>query len=251
MCLGGGWKPTAMKRSRSEICRFGPEIVQAIEGRVPGRVPGPRSERQRRLLLKILCAWDREELREHLSPEPAAVLNTRLRHLKNIKATATALSSSLASLDQSGRSLILMQMLEKRMDGIVRREDFATESKRLDEAYRTIQALQDTSPEQLRRPGRGQPRNIAAYLVLQDAAEIYEWWTGLQATREVNRDDGTESGPFFRFVSVLWPAIFGSGMSGSKSAMKTWASYRSKFGERSALIANMNVRFPAWRLFEL
>jgi hypothetical protein len=59
-----------------------------------------------------------------------------------------------------------------------------------------------------------------------------------------------EIGPFFRFASALWPAIFGNGTVGLPAAMKNWASARKHYDERSALIANMALRHPEWGLFQ-
>ena len=97
---------------------------------------------------------------------------------------------------------------------------------------------------------RGQPRNVPAYLVLQDAAEIFEWLTRIKATREVSRDNGTETGPFFQFASILWPTIFGNGVAGLPAAIKNWAKWRSAYNEQSALIANLARRHPTWGIFE-
>lgn len=42
------------------------------------------------------------------------------------------------------------------------------------------------APSKFWKQGRGQPRNLAAYLVLQDAAAIFEWLTDLKAARGVD-----------------------------------------------------------------
>ena len=106
------------------------------------------------------------------------------------------------------------------------------------------------TPQERQRFRRGRPLNIIAYLVLLDAAAIFEWFSGKKAARGVNRIDGSETGPFFRFVSVLWPIIFGKGDEGLPAAIKNWASWRSKFDEHSAFIANVDLSHPTWGIFD-
>jgi hypothetical protein len=126
--------------------------------------------------------------------------------------------------------------------------------RRLEEERSFLARLAAIAPKGWRTPSKsGQPRNYTAYLVLQDAAAIFEWFSGKKAARGVNRDDhGTrgETGPFFRFASVLWRLVFGRGIHGLPSAMKNWAQWRSHYKERSALIANINFRHPTWGIFK-
>jgi hypothetical protein len=106
----------------------------------------------------------------------------------------------------------------------------------------------DVQTTEIWKPGPGQPRNITAYFVLLDAAAIFEWLTGVQATREVDRDNGKEIGSFFQFASVRWSVIFQDGIAGLPAAMKNWAEWRSEYDEPSALIANIAAGHPEWGL---
>jgi hypothetical protein len=127
------------------------------------------------------------------------------------------------------------------------------------EIFATVQRINDESaflaklaaaaPAAWRR-GRGRPRNITAYFVMNDIAAIYEWVTKMEATREVDRVSNKDSGPFWQFATTIWCVVFG-GTTGLSAAMKNWAGYRRKYGERSALMANLAIRNRAWRLFEM
>jgi hypothetical protein len=132
----------------------------------------------------------------------------------------------------------------------VSRAELDDKTAQLEQEHRFLDDLSRIEPETLWRLRPGQPPNVTAYLVLKDAASIFEWLTGKKAARGVNRSDATESGPFHRFVSVLWPAIFENGTSGLPAAMKNWAQWHSKHQERSALMTNMASRNPTWGLFE-
>jgi hypothetical protein len=48
----------------------------------------------------------------------------------------------------------------------------------------------------------------------------------------------------------LWSEVFGKDVAGLPAAMKNWAAGRSKYDEASALIHNIALRYPSWRVFE-
>jgi hypothetical protein len=214
-------------------------------------LPKPLCTRRSKLLPKILKEWASTELEEHLSRESRAEIRERIKRLDTVTKLARQLREALDKLDQLDRSSIVLQ--------IIRKERGTEEIGRNELIHRTalLMWLSDylarvggVRPSEIWKPGRGQPPNIAAYLVLQDAAEIFEWLTGVRATREVDRDDKTETGPFFQFASILWPVIFRKGTEGLPAAMKNWAAWRKEYNERSALIVNISARRPRWGLFK-
>jgi hypothetical protein len=231
---------------RNAAPEFSPEIMNDIAE----SLPTPRSKRHRDLLSRILREWSHNELREHLSMEPRAITRDRMNKLEAIKSKAGKLLEAFDAIDESGRTLIVTQIVaeKRRLEG-VSRGDFANQAERLDEVQDVLAKLAAFSPSQFLKSRPGQPRNLAAYLVLQDAAAIFEWFSGRKAARGVNPIRGAEAGPFFRFAAALWPAIFGKGIAGLPAAMKNWASARSRFNERSALIANMAMCHPEWGIF--
>jgi hypothetical protein len=58
-----------------------------------------------------------------------------------------------------------------------------------------------------------------------------------------------DAGPFWDFAKTIWPLVFRNGTHGLSAAMKNWADARKRFGEESALMANIALRHPTWGLF--
>jgi hypothetical protein len=223
------------------------EIAQSL--------PTPRSARHRELLPLVLREWE-PELQEHLSRESAETIRVRVEGLESIKKKASQLSKALDAIDEHGRLSIVAEMVDERwrLESVTprgfnaRAGDFDDQNKRLKETRDYLAQLAAISPKKNTGPGRR--RNLLAYLVLQDAAAIYEWFSGKKAARGVNRKDRKESGPFFRFALALWPVIFERGSAGLPAAMKNWKIGRSRFSERSPFIINLAMDNPTWRIFD-
>jgi hypothetical protein len=98
------------------------------------------------------------------------------------------------------------------------------------------------------KAGQKRPATVIAYLIVKDIAAIFEWCTGLEATRQVDRISHEETGPFYPFAAAIWPVIFGKGDDGLPAAIKNFAKHRDREGR--ALIANIALRNPTWKLFE-
>ena len=211
-------------------------------------LPTPLIPRRRELLPKILHEWSANELRDHLSREPRAVIRHRATKQKRVGNCARQLLRALNALDDKDIGHIAYQMRQagKTSD----RGEIVKLNSWLDEAPEFLGKLASISPQQFWNLRSGRPRNLVAYLVLRDAADIFQWYSGKKAARNVDRVLTTESGPFFQFAHALWPIIFGRGVGGLPAAMKNWAFARSQFKERSPVIANINLRHPEWRLFE-
>lgn len=227
---------------------FSDEIVDTIVSFLPEPLTEARSE----LLPPVLHEWSRSDLRKHLSWESREAKRGRIKRQEKVCETALKFLEALRALDEEDRIQICGQMIDA--EGLrpeeVSRSNWTNRRTRLDDETSFLSNLVQIKPEQFWSLGRGQPRNYAAYLVLQDAANIFEWFSGLNPTREVDRDTLKETGPFFRFASALWPTIFGNGTVGLPAAMKNWAYARKHYHERSALIANMALRHPKWGLFQ-
>lgn len=211
------------------------------------------TDRQRlELLPKILREWSRTDLQEHLSREPRMIIRERNKRQKLVGKRAEELLQALHDLDDHGRFAIALEMALAPGQTMwsVSQTKLARSNKRLDGARDFLTRLAAATPRATSKQGRGQPRNIPAYLVMQDAAAIFEWVARMIATRAVDRIEHTETGPFWQFTAALWPVVFGKGDAGLASAMKNWARARNKYDERSALIANIAFRHPTWRIFE-
>jgi hypothetical protein len=161
--------------------------------------------------------------------------------------------NTLNKVDEPGRTAIAAQMIiaERGQFRGVNPTEFATRIERVNEESEFLANLAAIAPDEYWQPTSSRrPRNIPAYLVLRDAAAIYQWLTGRAAEREVGRSSRRDTGPFFRFASTLWPAVFGEGTAGLSNAMKNWASAKKRFRERSPLIINIAMRHPTWGIFE-
>src|SRR5262249_39333215 len=115
-----------------------------------------------------------------------------------------------------------------------------------DHFLRKLAAAPVTLIEKTKR-GRGQPRNIPAYLVMKDLAAIFELLTDRKAARAIDWTDNTETGPFWRFAESVWPVVFGN-TRGLKAAMKNWAKARKLYHEHSSFVLNLPLR--KWGIFE-
>jgi len=220
---------------------FSDEIIAEIEKTLDLKLSSTRRE----VLKRILLEWGCTDLVEHLSREPRQILKKRIDRLKEVKKHARELSKALSALE------------EEDWDGLVWRghylskTEYERQRKRLEKVSQFIADLDTIKPEVFWPLKGPRPPTITAYLVLQDAASIFEWLTETKATREVDRDSHSEQiSPFFRFASILWPVVFGKGTTRLPSAIQNWAAWRKKFGERSALITNIALRHPTWGIFE-
>jgi hypothetical protein len=235
--------------TRTAAFEFTPEEIKTIAD----SLPEPVHEQCRRLLPEILREWARTDLSRHLSMETRAKQRVRLKNMKKVRERACELLRALQRLDaadERGRAWLAQEMLRaegRNLKDVGRFEEARALRQRLDEVIDFLARLIAIAPM---GPSRGQPRNLPAYLVLQDAAAIFEWFTGTEATRQVDRSCGTETGRFLRFASALWPIIFGKGSRGLSAAMRNWAQGRSCYDERSPLIANIALRHPAWGVFQ-
>jgi hypothetical protein len=246
---GGNWVPYSWSWPMKPVL-FSDDVVTSLSR----SLPKPICERRRELLPQILHEWGRTDLQRHLSRDSRAVIRTRIKKIEQVRKKADELRQALKTLDQTGVGIIeteILRRVEKRKHvSWSERLDFR---KRMAEQNEFLTKLTGIAPAKLWNMNRGQPRNDTAYLVLRDAAEIFDWFTGKKAARGVNRDDHlrrAEAGPFFRFASVLWPVVFKKGTQGLPAAMKNWAQGRLRYKEQSALIANIRLRHPTWGIFE-
>ena len=217
--------------------------LKRIRATLPNGVDHRRLER----LSSVLQEWAHTELREHLSRESQATRRARCQQVQAVEGCARDLLQSIEALDPQGRFSIVQQMVGQRPT----RAELEQQKQDLDSAMALLNRLVNSQPSAIWASGRGQPRNITAYLIMKDIAAIYEWATGSKASRRYDpyKDEDQESGPFWQFASAVWSAIHGT-KDGLSAAIKNWASYRARFGEKSALIANIAMRHPSWGLFE-
>jgi hypothetical protein len=213
-------------------------------------IPEPVCTRRCVLLPLILEEWHRCDLPDHLSMKSRAIDDNQIGKLEAVRDRARELQEALKAIGENGRTALLAEMTNRSGSLDKSRSEFKAVATWLEQERTFLEKLVAIEPRDFWKLKRGRPPNRPAYLVLQDAAAIFEWLSSTEATREVNRDDGTEIGPFFHFASTLWPTVFGNGVVGLPAAMKNWADWRSAYNEQSALIGNLALRHPAWGIFE-
>jgi hypothetical protein len=216
---------------------FSDETIAEIEKTLDLELSSSRRE----LLKRILLEWGCTDLVEHLSREPRAITKKRIDRLEQVKTHARELSKALSALEDEDLDSLVWR------GHYVNKTEYQSQRERLGEVSQFIADLDSIKPEVFWPLEGSRPPTISAYLVLQDAAAIFEWLTETRATREVDRETHSEqNSPFFRFASILWPNVFGKGTAGLPSAIKNWSTWRKEFGERSGLIANLAMRHPTW-----
>jgi hypothetical protein len=224
--------------------------------RITDSLPEPVCERRRELLPQILHEWGQVDLQKHLFRLPLKTIHARRRKAKRVGQCAGALLRALKSADDDERRHIVYEMiLQGRSPAQIEPaewDELPRLKKQLDEASSFLTKLAAVAPIEVQsKPGH--PRNYTAYLVLQDAAAIFLWFTGKEPTRQVDyRAGGIETGPFFSFACALWPIVFGreNGAQGLPAAMKNWAKAERNYDEVSPLLYNIGMRYPAWEVFK-
>jgi len=223
---------------------FSEHAVELIKASLPGGI----DQRRLDLLPLILNEWSRTDLREHLSRDTPAASRKRFAQLTKVGKCATHLRQALEALDQRGWVWIAQEI--GREDGSplwsVTREGLSEMKERLKQQDDFLKRIEAAIPRLLEEDKQesGHPRNIRAYLVVMDLVAIFEWLTGRKATREVDRDLGKDTGPFWDFAAAVWPHVFGQGGYGLSAAMKNWKKWHSLYGEESPFIRNMAMRHP-------
>jgi hypothetical protein len=227
-----------------------PAFTEEDFQRVVQALPEDIDQGRAALLPSIIKEWNANILPEYSWSKPPANIKDRVRRTKSVGVKAEQLLKALKALDGRDRFAIAFAIAksEERKFSAMSKAEHELLLRRISDEIAFLRILRQAALQAWKRK-RGGPRNITAYLFLQDAAALFEWLTDKKATRGVDRIDNSETGPFWRVVSVLWPLMIGT-KGGLPSAMKNWAAARNKFGERSALMANMHLRHPTWGVFK-
>ena len=224
--------------------QFDERAVEQIRASLPKGI----DQRRLDLLPRVLNEWSRADLREHLSRDTRAASRKRFAQLTNVGKRATHLRQAFEALDQRGWVWIAQEIGREEESPLfsMSREGRSEMKERLKQQDDLLKKIEAAIPSLLEEDKRklGHPRNIRAYLVMMDLVKIFEWLTGRKATREVDRDLGKDTGPFWDFAAAVWPHVFGQGGYGLSAAMKNWKKWHSLYGEESPFIRNMAMRHP-------
>src|SRR5262245_12509241 len=236
---------TVPQANEDTVHPFSEDALELIKA----SLPAGSDQRRLELLPLILAEWLVHHLPEHLSRESRATVRKRFAPLPKVGKRANELRQALDAIDQVGRFWIAHEMSRQQEGDLFSREKVTEMEERLMQESDFLTNLAAATTKLMeKKPPSGSP-NIHAYLVMMDLAAIFEWLTDRKPTREIDRDRRKETGPFWDFVSAVWPLVFGKGLSGLPSALKNWAKLRSLHGEASQLLRNIATQHPRWGVF--
>jgi hypothetical protein len=220
---------------------------------------GCRDERKQQLVPMIIAEWGRIDIENYLSQPRPHELQKERKLLEKLALRANELAHAMSSLEP-GLRLAIAHNLSKGKVGpetpfLAWYDHIHEIDSRLAEMPARLNRLSAAATGTA--VGWGSPRlrhdSAIRNLILKDLAAIFEFateqWSARRVRTDAYPDAGQDYGPFWDFVSGVWPMIFGS-TKGLKYAVKFWASARAERGEGSAVIANMDLRHPEWRIFE-
>jgi hypothetical protein len=175
-----------------------------------------------------------------------------MEKLSRVGEGARELLQALNALDHKDRLEMVMQIIEAQ--GISRygvdHSEFKQRIAQVEEEIELIAKLALLNPPKIDKRGQ---KKVREYLILKDAATIFRWFTGEEASRETSRKSGEPINDFWKFVSTLWPILFpDTGIEGLQAQVKNWVEWADQYneGRYSALIANIKLRHPEWRVLE-
>jgi hypothetical protein len=233
--------------------RFNEHQIRLILKSLPDGV----SSRKRDLLPKILNDWSGNYLKWSLYRVDPTVAKGRAIRANAIAKHARELSRALDEfvayadgdqfLQSSGDSWLVFE-LAKRISPMGFQEEVSGQRQKLKDQREFLEELEAIAS------GLGgtfkrlidQRQNIPAYRIMLDIQAIFEWLTNTKAARRVDRGRDI----FGDFARLIWPVVFEKADDGLDSALKNWARNTKLYGDASALIANIDLRHPAWRVFE-
>jgi hypothetical protein len=229
-----------------------PNVTDRHLGLIIDSLPGMVDARRRKLLRPILRDWYCTELREYLSEEPRAIIRQRVKRLEAVGRRADELLRALEAIEKADDRFWIVSEMARANDPYLSQSELDRQNDRFDEVREFLRsiALAAKTSTAIWKKSRGGPRNLTAYLVMLDAAAIFEWATGIKPTRRVDRITGCETGPFFTFAAAVWPVAFGRADDGLPAAMKNWAIGHKKYRDRSPLLYNLNMRHWEWGVFD-
>ena len=206
------------------------EAISSIVASIP---PGADTDRQK-LLAEMLHSWSENELGEYAGyADRSKDRPVSKKLLDDIHKTATTLETLMQQAVAAGDIEYLGLILKPR------RGDST-----ISDLVQAVEVIRDASGKaagSLAR-GRGQPQNIIAHLVMGDIANIYEWLYQKKAARVFDWERDKETGPFWRFASIIWGEVFGAEIKGLSAAAKAFTAKKNKSYRASPVVHNTLTR---------
>ena len=174
-----------------------------------------------RIMLDYWCEYTLPN-HVHMLKKPS---DEAIKRLKKASKALLALNASIDVLDGEDVQFGIFSLVMERT-GSWRRSDI---DKVTDEVLQALALLYsfESSIAQTLKSKRGRPRNNFGYLVVLDLAAIFEWFTGKDATRQVDRENGFEIGPFRTFSETVWYEVFNTARLWFETSFKNWAANKA------------------------
>jgi hypothetical protein len=194
----------------------------------------------------ITCkdAEARDSARRHLQywsrylPELLIEYNSPLKKKQRKKLAAagrwgTGYYNAIARLDgQTKRELVRYLAFARKADGACSKVDYAEAERWLQVSLTVAIAVADVTAD-----GEPVDEDIPGpdtrILIMEELAGFYCSATGKEKApgRSISAITNRPSGPFYRFVEAIWPAVFGH-TSGLQNTIRRWVEWREKEWER-------------------
>ena len=174
-----------------------------------------------RIMLDYWCEYTLPN-HVHMLKKPS---DEAIKRLKKASKALLALNASIDVLDGEDVQFGIFPLVMERT-GSWRRSDIDKVTNEVLEALELLSSF-ELSIAQAIKPRAGRPRNNFGYLVILDLAAIFEWFTGTDATRQVDRKDGFEIGPFRTFAETVWCEVFNPERLWFETSFINWAANKA------------------------
>jgi hypothetical protein len=260
------------------VTKFSKRAIDAIATTLPSSTDPARLA----LLPRILRAWAKEDLNEHLSRAGRAAKRQREEDLRSVGAQAQKLIEAIYALDHTAAFKTALQPQMRGAGTGLWDTDIGAAKQRRDQAVSWLVDLavifngsgNDPANDEKPKPDKA----TRSFLVILDLAAIFELLSGKEATRREDPSSGRTYGPFADFAASVWVQIFGNSR-GLSYGIRVWAdemneqrkaaeaavneatravsrdlsdlerdAIENRFGHPSSFVANIQFRHPGlWR----
>lgn len=212
--------------------------------------PKSHSARRLNLLPQILYEWAFQDIRLYLSEEVLEDPQQIVRHTA-VTHRAQLLLRAFGDLQGDDEHKLAITLL-----GWPQADSWPPTPPEIRNVKRKLATLKKQLAElaaaQIKKNGRGHPRNLKAFRIMLDVQAIYEYLSGKPAARQVHnrnhQDFGDEYGPFWGFAKAIWCAIYGS-TDGLPAAIRNWERLIKEHGDKSPILSNIHMANPGWGVF--
>jgi len=187
-------------------------------------LPTPTDAIKVDVLRIMLDYWCEYTLPNHkfMSEKPSA---EAIKRLKGVSKALIALNASIAALDKEDVQFGIFPLVLERTSSW-RRSNIDEVTDEVFQALALLSSFESSIAHSI-KPKAGRPRNSFGYLVVLDLAAIFEWFTGTDATRQVDRINGLEIGPFRKFVESAWSEVIEPKRKTPEASFKNWAANKA------------------------